>query len=98
DDLVTGVQTCALPILQLWRHFAEGFAMRPFRSFGASPPGWTPGLRSRVPALRCASGGRRAAPPSYVGRLGDLNRPTVPRRRFAQIGRASCREGEHGVV
>src|SRR5207244_7735621 len=87
DDLVTGVQTCALPISLTVETIARGIER------------WTP---ARAPDELVISGGG-ARNPRLVELLAArvAPRPVVPFDRlfFDEIGRASCRErGEDGVV
>src|SRR5207244_5285705 len=89
DDLVTGVQTCALPIYKHPR--ACPLCLRPLnrrhrRGDGAEPAHHvsSPSLSARPPSDRISDNNRAAIETreeSIMGRLLDL-----------KIGRASCRE------
>src|SRR2546421_559727 len=76
DLIVTGVQTCALPIYGERGHVQDPHRGRPVVGL----------LRGRV-----AGGALRAHGGDYVRGTEDPD-PLAPRRRAAQIGRASCRE------
>src|SRR5206468_7392655 len=81
DLIVTGVQTCALPISG-WSGSRSARRWRPPRSRarGRRPPGAAGPLPTPAPA--CPPSSRRARRPSARGRGGGR----------AEIGRASCRE------
>src|SRR5207248_6241022 len=88
DRTVTGVQTCALPIL-------AGAPPRARPAAGDRATGSGRGPIRRAPAVVAQPrtdrrGGFRA--PSAPAARGGPARPTAARRRPAEIGRASCRE------
>src|SRR5207244_5057285 len=91
DDLVTGVQTCALPIsYRVSRDFGGADVTVPGAQYAiyagdrwevASNFTVTYGLRADIPVL--------SATPPYAGKV-----DTILGRRTDEIGRASCRERE----
>src|SRR5207244_10605122 len=90
DDLVTGVQTCALPI-------SSASAATPVRrrkriKGPGLVRGMARGLRKKRNKLR-ANGDAKCCRPKYI--TGDLTFPTSHHHNSdarPQIGRASCRE------
>src|SRR5207244_5856588 len=82
DDLVTGVQTCALPIWSVLDAAGAHLALR------RHVPGHD---RHRAAVRRRALRLRRAVPQDRRGLRDRADRPVRHRR---EIGRASCRERE----
>src|SRR5206468_5784161 len=88
--IVTGVQTCALPILE---HRGDRDALRGGRGPGRmspSGPGSTSGAQPDRGVARGGSAeGRRLLDPAIVARLAHLD--VRARLVVEEIGRASCR-------
>src|SRR5207244_7792424 len=90
DDLVTGVQTCALPISSTRSTMPACATTRSSRQWGSREPSDQPDPVPRV--LRTEPG----AVPGDGGSGSDLAGAVV---RQQQIGRASCRDSDwSGVV
>src|SRR5207247_8264281 len=93
DPLVTGVQTCALPISQ---------ARRPHARIAGTPDSRDNARRAGPPRRGRPARALRVAPDRAPPRVPAPRRgPSRPRRApdlppWLQIGRASCREGAEG--
>src|SRR3546814_9148811 len=80
--LVTGVQTCALPIgADAYVNFLASLSGKPFVPIGSSGP-----LNQRCASLNAAG------LPSVLPTLRTLSEDNVSWRAGLDIGRASCRE------
>src|SRR5207253_6790678 len=87
DGHVTGVQTCALPILRRRQRLVFGPALKGSGSVRLVAPYVRLASTAPAPLSRCWSCGSRciARHPSAAGTAGSGG-------RTSQIGRASCRE------
>src|SRR5207244_7650783 len=93
DDLVTGVQTCALPI-SFVRSAMDGYALQAQETFSAGPYN-----QMEFEVVGASLPGRPFSgrlQPSQAVRI--MTGAPLPEGADAEIGRASCRERAAGTV